>query len=232
MADDVTMKDFAVIPGLGNSDQYVWITDKGSEGVGAETKHPHQSLSKRLGRAMKSSLGKVMPSTLGIKNAAQLEFPELEILPTKGGYKDLEAIQTSIATLKTSQRAKMATNPALVMAELETQSKQFLIKKIPVQLQEAEHARHGSAGKAAVETADGTIEGSKGHTYAIREPSIRPVTPANMINPSEGDSTVATATENWVTPASRLSHSPASDGDSTASMGDTETVSTCSWTKA
>ncbi|KAK1986384.1 hypothetical protein LZ30DRAFT_778411 [Colletotrichum cereale] len=226
MADDVTTKDFAVLPTLENPNQHVWITDKGSDCAEAETKQPHPSLSERLGKAMKSSLGKIMPSTLGTKNAAQLEFPELEVLPTKGGYKDLEAIQKSIATLKTSQRAKMATNPALAMAELETQSKQSLVQKITAQLQAAEHARHESAGKAAVETADGTIEGNKAHAHSIRGPSIRPVTPANMINPPDGDSTLATTTENWVTPASRLSHSPAPDGDGTGSMGDAETGST------
>ncbi|KAK2046627.1 hypothetical protein LZ31DRAFT_629715 [Colletotrichum somersetense] len=220
MADEVTSKDFAVLPASESPNQYVWITDKGSDFTEAETKYPHQSLSKRLGKAMKSSLGKVMPSTLGTKNADQLEFPELEILPTKGGYKDLEAIQKSIATLKTSQRARMATNPALVMAELETQSKQSLFEKIPAQLQEAEHARHDSAGKAAMETADGTTEGNKAHAHDIRGPSIRPVTPAHMINLSEGDSTVATTTEDWTTPASRLSHRPASDDDSAASVGD------------
>ncbi|OHW96574.1 hypothetical protein CSPAE12_04771 [Colletotrichum incanum] len=232
LADDVTTRDFAVLPVLKDSDQHIWVTSKGLDATEAETTQLHQPLSKRLGKVMKKSLGKVMPSKSGTENVAQLEFPELEVLPTKEGYKDLEAIQTSIVALKTSERAKMATNPALVIAELENQSKQSLIKNIPAQLQEAEHARHESIRKAAVETTNGAIESNEAHAHGIGECSVRPVTPANVVTLPEGNSTAATTTENWATPASRLSHSPALDGHSTASIEDVETVSTYSWRKA
>ncbi|GKT44394.1 uncharacterized protein ColSpa_04575 [Colletotrichum spaethianum] len=225
LADNVTTKDFATLSASKDSDQHIRITNKNSEATEAEIKQPPQSLSKRLGRAMKNSLVKAMPSKSGTKNIAQLEFPELEVLPTKEGYKDLEALQKSIATLKASERAKLATNPALAMAELEDQSKQSLAKKIPAQFQEAEHARHEPTGKAAMENTDGANEANEARAHGIGGPSIRPVTPANVVNLPEGDSTAATTTENWATPASRLSHSLALDDCNAAAAYNADTDS-------
>lgn len=180
---------------------------------------------KKLGKAMKKRLVKAISSKSGTKCEAQLEFPELEVLPTKDGYKDFEAFQKSVATLKASERAKMATNPAFAIAEFENHSQQSLTETLPAQLQEDKHARHEFAGKTAVNSADGVVEGELTHVHGIEKPSTRPVTPANIIALPAGDSTAATATENWVTPDSRLTRSPGGDDNSTASVEDAQLVS-------
>lgn len=197
----MTSKDFAAVPASKNL-QHTWVTDKGPVAREAEMNKNTHSISKRLGKAMKGGLGKIMASKPETKNSAQLEFPELEVLPTKEGYKDLKALDRSIETLKSSQRAKLAINPALAMAELENQSKQSLSKTLSAQMQEAEHARHDSAD----ETTHGTFK-SEDFGSVNEASTVRPVTPANLITLPAGDSTTAT-TERWATPASRLSYSP------------------------
>ncbi|KAK1496218.1 hypothetical protein CTAM01_08405 [Colletotrichum tamarilloi] len=207
--DDMTPKDFAAVPGAETA-QYVELAGKTSMPSVVEIKKSSQSMSKKLGKAMKTSLGKMMPSKPGVKSSAQLEYPELEILPTKEGYKDLEALQSSIETLKGSEHAKMAINPALAIAELENQPASSL-DPLPARLHEAEHARHESANDTA-NTAqnDVALESKNAHKGGTEVPTIRPVTPANMIMLPAGDSTTAT-TEQWATPASRLSYTTALD---------------------
>ncbi|KAG7053268.1 hypothetical protein JMJ77_0000358 [Colletotrichum scovillei] len=207
--DDMTPKDFATFPGTETA-QYVELAGKTSMPSVVEIKKSSQSMSKKLGKAMKTSLGKMMPSKPGVKSSAQLEYPELEILPTKEGYKDLEALQSSIETLKGSERAKMAINPALAIAELEDQPASSL-DTLPARLHETEHARHESANDTA-NTAQNNValESKNAHKGGTEAPTIRPVTPANMIMLPAGDSTTAT-TEQWATPASRLSYTTALD---------------------
>ncbi|TQN74608.1 hypothetical protein CSHISOI_00822 [Colletotrichum shisoi] len=215
-------EDFAALYASKDSQQHVWVTEQHPDATEAETCQPHEPFSKKLGQAMKKRLVKAISSKSGTESEAQLEFPELEVLPTKDGYKDLEAIQKSVATLKASERAKMATNPALAIAEFENHSQQSLTETLPAQLQEAKHARHEFAGKTAVNSADGVVEGESTHVHGIGKLSTRPVTPANIIALPAGDSTAATATENWVTPASRLTRSPGGDDNSTASVEDAQ----------
>ncbi|KXH41228.1 hypothetical protein CSIM01_03434 [Colletotrichum simmondsii] len=211
--DDMTPKDFAAVPDAETA-QYVELAGKTSMPSVVEIKKSSQSMSKKLGKAMKTSLGKMMPSKPGVKSSAQLEYPELEILPTKEGYKDLEALQSSIETLKGSEHAKMAINPALAIAELENQPASSL-DTLPARLHEAEHARHESASDTA-NTAqnDVALESKNAHKGGTEVPTIRPVTPANMIMLPAGDSTTAT-NEQWATPASRLSYTTALDENET-----------------
>ncbi|KAK1473312.1 hypothetical protein CCUS01_17188 [Colletotrichum cuscutae] len=205
----MTPKDFAAVPGAETA-QYVELAGKTSMPSVVEIKKSSQSMSKKLGKAMKTSLGKMMPSKPGVKSSAQLEYPELEILPTKEGYKDLEALQSSIETLKGSEHAKMAINPALAIAELENQPASSL-DPLPARLHEAEHARHESANDTANTVQnDVALESKNAHKGGTEVPTIRPVTPANMIMLPAGDSTTAT-TEQWATPASRLSYTTALD---------------------
>ncbi|KAJ0167864.1 hypothetical protein CTA2_12613 [Colletotrichum tanaceti] len=222
LANDVTAKDFAALYASKDTQQHVWITEKHPDATEAEPCQPHEPFPKKLGKAVKKKLAKAISSKSGTKSEAQLEFPELEVLPTKDGYKDLEAIQKSVATLKASERAKMATNPALAIAEFEFHSQQALIETLPAQLQEANHAGHDFAGKTTVNPADGVIEGELAHVHGVENPSTRPVTPANRIALPAGDSTAATTTENWVTPASRLTRSLGGDDNSTASVEDAQ----------
>ncbi|CCF36838.1 hypothetical protein CH063_08313 [Colletotrichum higginsianum] len=164
----VQPNDFAALYASKDSQQHVWVTEQHLDATEAETCQPHEPFSKKLGKAMKKRLVKAISSKSGTKSEAQLEFPELEVLPTKDGYKDLEAIQKSVATLKASERAKMATNPALAIAEFENPSQQSLTETLPAQLQEAKHARHEFAGKTAVNSADGVIEGELTHNIMVK----------------------------------------------------------------
>ncbi|OHF02394.1 hypothetical protein CORC01_02387 [Colletotrichum orchidophilum] len=208
--DDVMPKDFMAVPGSEIAHGVDFASKTSLPNV-VEIKNRSQSMSKKIGNAMKTSLGKMMPSKPGAKSPAQLEYPELEILPTKEGYKDLEALQRSIETLKGSEYAKMATNPALAIADLEDKSASSL-RTLPAQLHEAEHARHDSAKGTANSPVrnDVAFQSKDAHGDGTEPPSIRPVTPANMITLPAGDSTTAT-TELWATPASRLSYTTALD---------------------
>lgn len=154
------------------------------------------SLSKKFGKAMKTGLTKMVQSKPKGKSA-ELEYPELEILPTKGGYKDVEAIQRSVATLSPRLRAKMATHPAQALADMENESRQY---------GGAYHTSDGSADNAALRNDKSKDVG----TSAKVALSIRPVTPASLAIAPNGDLTTPTTTEHWATPASRLSFSSTS----------------------
>ncbi|KAF6800175.1 hypothetical protein CSOJ01_12331 [Colletotrichum sojae] len=193
-ADGVKPKDFAVAST--STDEQGWVTDKDSLAQKPETTQPPQSISKRLGKAVKTTLNKVAQSKSKNNESAQLEYPELEILPTKDGYEDLKALEESIEQLKSSQRAKMATNPALAIAEIENESKQSLGTMLAAQFQENEHARHELAGDAGTSTREG-----------IEDAPTRPATPGLLTTQQTADST-SVETEGWATPASRMSHNP------------------------
>nr|XP_036580983.1 uncharacterized protein CTRU02_08948 [Colletotrichum truncatum]KAF6789156.1 hypothetical protein CTRU02_08948 [Colletotrichum truncatum] len=199
-ADNVIPKDFAASATV--SEKQTWVTDKTSVEQEMETQQTPQSLSKRLGKAVKAGLNKMAQSKPKSKQPDQLEYPELEILPTKEGYKDLKALEKSIEAMKVSQRAKMATNPALAIAEMEKESKNSLGKALAVQIQEAEHAKRDQATKTdhITDCDKGAAESGNGGL------SNRPVTPANRAISQIGDTTATT--ENWATPVSRLSNSP------------------------
>ncbi|KAJ0326546.1 hypothetical protein COL5a_006731 [Colletotrichum fioriniae] len=214
----MTPKDFAAVPGTETA-PYVELAGKTSMPNVVEIKKSSQSMSKKLGKAMKTSLGKMLPSKPGAKSPGQLEYPELEILPTKEGYKDLEALQRSIETLKGSEHAKMATNPALAIAELEDQPASSL-DTLPARLHEAEHARHESANDTTNTVHnDVALESKNAHKSGTEAPTIRPVTPANINMLPAGDSTTAT-TEKWATPASRLSYTTALDENDAGELFD------------
>ncbi|KAK2756314.1 hypothetical protein CKAH01_05835 [Colletotrichum kahawae] len=188
--DLVKQKDFAL---ASTNDQQSWVTDKKMGANGDKNEEAAHSLSKKFGKAMKTGLTKMVQSKPKGKYA-ELEYPELEILPTKGGYKDVEAIQRSVATLSPSQRAKMATQPAQAFADMENESKRR---------GGAQHTSDGSANNAALRNE----EGKEVATSAKVALSIRPVTPASLVIAPNGDVTTPTTTEHWATPASRLSFS-------------------------
>ncbi|KAF6844106.1 hypothetical protein CMUS01_01422 [Colletotrichum musicola] len=207
-ADGVKPKDFAVAST--STDEQGWVTDKDSLAQKPETTQPPQSISKRLGKAVKTTLNKVAQSKSKNNESAQLEYPELEILPTKDGYEDLKALEESIEQLKSSQRAKMATNPALAIAEIENESKQSMGTMLAAQFQENEHARHELAGDAGTSTRKGKEVARKGKEVAregIEDAPTRPATPGLLTTQQTADST-SVETEGWATPASRMSHNP------------------------
>ncbi|OLN86663.1 hypothetical protein CCHL11_03771 [Colletotrichum chlorophyti] len=196
--DQVTPQDFAVVP-ISESSHSSWVTDKDSLANEAETKKASTSLTQRFSKAMKTTLGKVVHTKADNRNSDLLEHPELEIIPVKEGYRGLKAIERTIETMDESQRAKMATFPAQVMAELESQPMQSLSETSD----EKQEASHGGASG----TDSKTLENKKSFQPVGGKSSNRPVTPANLFNPPLSDPNTA-ATEQWATPASHLSSSP------------------------
>ncbi|KAI8261368.1 hypothetical protein K4K58_001357 [Colletotrichum sp. SAR11_239] len=191
--DLVKQKDFAL---AGTTDQQSWITDRKMGVNGDKDEEAAHSLSKKFGKAMKTGLTKMVQSKPKGKST-ELEYPELEILPTKGGYEDVEAIQRSVATLSPRLRAKMVTHPAQALADMENESRQY---------GGAHHTSDGSADNAALRNDKSKDVG----TSAKVALSIRPVTPASLAIAPNCDLTTPTTTEHWATPASRLSFSSTS----------------------
>ncbi|EQB55031.1 hypothetical protein CGLO_05062 [Colletotrichum gloeosporioides Cg-14] len=191
--DLVKQKDFAL---ASTTDQQGWVTDKKMGANGDKDEEAAHSLSKKFGKAMKTGLTKMVQSKPKGKSA-ELEYPELEILPTKGGYKDVEAIQRSVATLSPRLRAKMATHPAQALADMENESRQW---------GGAHHTSDGSADTIALRN-DVSKDVATSAKVAL---SIRPVTPASLAIAPNGDLTTPTTTGHWATPASRLSFSSTS----------------------
>lgn len=197
-------KDFAVAP-VSNEEQG-WVTDKESLAQKTETQQPPSSISKRLGKAVKTTLNKVVQSKSKNRESAQLEYPELEILPTKDGYEDLKALEKSIEKMKSSQRAKMATNPALAIAEIENASKPSMGTMLAAQFQQTERERNEPSGDAG----PSTRKGKEVAHSRIEDEQTRPATPGLLATQQTADSTSVT-TEGWATPASRMSQEPDSE---------------------
>ncbi|KAI2632199.1 hypothetical protein GGR54DRAFT_634964 [Hypoxylon sp. NC1633] len=110
--DHVIPRDFAVLVEAGGSG-VAWSTDKPGESSKRYVAPAPQGLSSQLGKAVRSSLSKVVQGTLNHDSTASsdtsrdhqkpdghLEYPELEILPMQGGYKELQALEQQIGTMK------------------------------------------------------------------------------------------------------------------------------------
>lgn len=126
--DHVILRDFAIqdTPKTGSSVATLKRTKTQSKGV---LKSAPRSFSNSLGRAMKQSLTKMMPTKeepVLMKESPErpeefLEYPELELLPKKGGYKDLQALEHQIDLMRHgtidpgSGPRNPSTNPSLTM---------------------------------------------------------------------------------------------------------------------
>ncbi|KAI1767083.1 hypothetical protein GGR53DRAFT_463827 [Hypoxylon sp. FL1150] len=109
--DDVIPRDFAVRVGS-NGSSTGWSTDKPHDSPRRYIASESRSLSTEVGKFVKGSLDKVQ-GTLNIdrrtsadsdhayrESYGHLEYPELEILPMNGGYKELQALEQQIGTIK------------------------------------------------------------------------------------------------------------------------------------
>ncbi|OTB01054.1 hypothetical protein M426DRAFT_14908 [Hypoxylon sp. CI-4A] len=107
--DDVIPRDFAVrIASQGSGT--TWSTDKPGDSPKRYISTGTRSLSAQWGRAVKEGLNKMVQSTLNRspsetrrnrqRRDGDLEYPELEILPMHGSYKELQALEQQIDTMK------------------------------------------------------------------------------------------------------------------------------------
>lgn len=111
--DSVTRKDFAVEE-MSAAGELIWTTDKGDAGAPAH-RNVARSLSDKLTQPFKSRWRKYGPGRLttpskdksmrgkrrsSIQMSGILEYPELELLPTVGGYQEIQALQRGINEIK------------------------------------------------------------------------------------------------------------------------------------
>ncbi|KAH6971724.1 hypothetical protein BKA56DRAFT_621437 [Ilyonectria sp. MPI-CAGE-AT-0026] len=111
--DNVKPKDFA-IKEIAPDGRVLWATDKGLAEEAPYDGTLTRSFSMRMSKAVKSKLTwflptKNVPEDVGKRSwktrasshgAKQLEYPELEILPTGSGYKELQALEKEIKNMK------------------------------------------------------------------------------------------------------------------------------------
>ncbi|KAI1780856.1 hypothetical protein F4818DRAFT_451155 [Hypoxylon cercidicola] len=110
--DDVIPRDFAVRVGS-NGSGTSWLTDKPNDSSKRYVIPEARSLSVQVGKVVKGSLNKVVQGSLNRdrrasaesdrgyqKSHGHLEYPELEILPMNGGYKELQALERQIDNMK------------------------------------------------------------------------------------------------------------------------------------
>lgn len=107
LGDRVILRDFAV-QDKSNADSLVATTEGTKPQSKLSLMSASRTFSSSLGRAMKQSLTKIIPTKEGSpsmkesreKHNGSLEYPELELLPMQGGYKDLRALEDQIDTMK------------------------------------------------------------------------------------------------------------------------------------
>ena len=113
-ADRVDVRDFAVRSASAQG-LTEWYTDKPGSAPGRSSTAGRRSLSARMGKALRIGLKKLIPEKRGPSaeenrssskrrssrdSGGDLEYPELELLPTQGGYTELRALERDIDTLK------------------------------------------------------------------------------------------------------------------------------------
>ncbi|EEY19204.1 conserved hypothetical protein [Verticillium alfalfae VaMs.102] len=104
-SDGMKSRDFAIVASTGDG-RIEWVTDKDPAATMTDLQLGSRSFSGKLGKAVKTGLEKLLPPKSGPLDEAgrslsghvafadkRLEYPELEILPTEGGYKELKALE-------------------------------------------------------------------------------------------------------------------------------------------
>lgn len=117
--DNVKPRDFAVRE-VSNLGDIIWTTDKGEDGAPSR-RGVVRSVSDKFTQTLKSRWSKFMPKRVAsnlkdrsirgarrssIQTSGDLEYPELELLPTTGGYRDLLALEREIDEMKGSSGPK------------------------------------------------------------------------------------------------------------------------------
>ncbi len=105
--DCVVPRDFAT-KNTSKTNEKVASMERAKTRSKGSLKSGSRTFSSSLGRAMKQSLAKMIPTKEGppmledsrAKHKGFLEYPELELLPMQGGYKDLQALEGQINTMK------------------------------------------------------------------------------------------------------------------------------------
>ncbi|KAF7553802.1 hypothetical protein G7046_g7001 [Stylonectria norvegica] len=218
--DKVKHKDFA-IKHVSLEGHIVWTTDKVPAGEVQFPESATRSFSLKLGKAVKTKLTKLIlgrrnsptqersNSLKGRRGSSQpaglLEYPELEILPTESGYRELKALEREIGAMKGElpQPATEITETTM-MRRRSTKSLGSRISALMYEVAENHHDHDEAESEERIETC--------------------PVTPPSGPHNCLGGSVAMT--EEFVTPQSRFSfgdmlqqEKAVSDSDSSKSDG-------------
>jgi hypothetical protein len=194
--DNVKSKDFAVRSVTPNG-IIKWSTDIDSGP--AALKGSTRSFSGKLGQAVKSGLTKLKRTTSGLSDetsnslrgrrrssqaGGELDYPELEILPTEAGYRELMALEQEIEILKGTSQPGQTTGNDLGGGSQWSRRVSAIVHAMEHQLE----------------------TGGDKHPTDVQEKDAksRPETPASPQVPHGPDSTTATTTERFMTPPSRM----------------------------
>lgn len=192
--DQVTPKDFAIRE-IASDGRVIWATDKELEQREDSEQGLSRSFSIKLGNAVKSKLARILPTSkdkgeamtrswkLGAisHESKQLEYPELEILPTDSGFNELQALGKEIDNL-TGRGPGVAEKGNAGQAHTRS-----LASRISAHIHEV--------ARPECEGCDSTLP-------AIKNPG----TPGTPSSPSPTQESVVT--ETFVTPQSRFSPGP------------------------
>ncbi|KAI1076406.1 hypothetical protein F5B20DRAFT_324517 [Whalleya microplaca] len=121
--DSVIPQDFALRVGSGGS-RMTWTTDNPGEPSQRDATPSPRTLSSRFGQVVKDGLSRMLrgkdtlesnsrdsPEVYRGKPDGNLEYPELEILPMRGGYKELQALEQQIDSMKHRSVSSKFHNP-------------------------------------------------------------------------------------------------------------------------
>ncbi|KAL8282536.1 hypothetical protein RB600_005809 [Gaeumannomyces tritici] len=119
---DVVFRDFAAKPPGDGDEDAGWVTDRDSPSSSRRTSFGVRIVSGRLGRFFKTNVGKILPSrssfwTNGKRASADpypsrdhspgdanLEYPELQMQPNEGAFREMKALELDIVSLRSSAR--------------------------------------------------------------------------------------------------------------------------------
>ncbi|KAI6381456.1 hypothetical protein MCOR25_001152 [Pyricularia grisea] len=240
----VLAKDFAVKSEAVNA-MTTWLTDQDSTKTAAtatsakKVVRGSRVLSGKLNKLMKISLDKLVPSRdargdavsevgnsgrLGF-DSSQVEYPELQIQPSPGAFRELQALEHEIESLKgtmTQHSRQQSAESRQINGELSGISSNFISM-----IQDVSYSVDGMREQSISMTAEVTLPVKPSPNPS--RPAIAPTTPSNnrvlldqeILLMSKGSS--ASESEVFVTPTSQIfnSESPTSAAVSRTSNGKT-----------
>ncbi|KLU81035.1 hypothetical protein MAPG_00130 [Magnaporthiopsis poae ATCC 64411] len=218
---DITSRDFAVkTPGIGDGDAG-WVTDKDSPASSRRTPLGARIVSGRLGRLLKAGVSKMLPSRSSSRTTgkgtsaspypsrshspddANLEYPELQIQPNEGAFREMQALEQDIVSLRSG-----APRSPQMLADGPGGER----SKIPASIQRAFIPDRAGRASNASDNAE---------EYSTAAEAKTPLTPsASRLQPHPDASTMTAGSstansDHFLTPVSRMS--PRDEGAPSAS---------------
>ncbi|KAI5925489.1 hypothetical protein F4810DRAFT_658868 [Camillea tinctor] len=198
--DNVNSKDFANFQ-VSQSPEIPHAPEKSPTAASKRSPTPlSRSLSSHFSKAMKEGWGKVAPRKDGLnrdrtpsitplddrKSRGYLEYPELELLPTPSGYKEVQALEQQIDTIKRYSSAPLGSRREL--------SRDSTRPSLTTRL--VEHAHQLQSGNESSSSPD--MENLPVHSSVRTAPTQLDTLPASR--------TVSGAAEEFGTPQSHISY--------------------------